>query len=185
LTGAVLHSWETFEDYPSYTFVDKHVLVYDQKSGLYVIKGSSMELVWMPDGTLLHPDDVDEYLEENPEAFVKYHLKDYFIDVAKFDPNLRWMIYRQYSYWIQTEWTKEEYGFPEEVGERIHAEWDPEKETYVPSDKLWLGLQTYLVFPEGVVPSDIHDGSGYEWLIDIYNAFPEEFKGFDYKWLPP
>ena len=190
VTGAVLHSWDTFEDYPSYTFVDKHVLVFDQESGLYVIKGSTMEYIWMSDWTLLHPDDVDEYVEENPDVFVLYHMKDYFIGVAKFAPTkdhpdenvLHWMLYRQYSYWIQTEYSKDVFGFPEEIGDRIHAEYD--EGTYVSSDELWQATATYFVLREGYAPSDIGDEGKFLWLERIYNAFPETFRGFNYKWVP-
>ena len=189
VTGAALHSWDTFEDYPSYAFVDKHVLVYDQESTLYVIKGSTMEYVWMSDWTLLHPDDVDAYVEEHPETFVLYHMKDYFIGVAKFAPTeehpndnvLHWMLYRQYSYWIQTEYTKEAFGFPEEVGDRLHLTWTGS--AYVSSDERWQGLSTYFVLHEGYEPSDI-GVIGFTWLAKIYDAFPETFRGFNYKWVP-
>jgi len=146
-----------------------------------------MECVWMSDGTLLHPDDVEAYVAENPDVFVAFHFKDY-IGVAKFNPDsheLDWMLYRQYSYLIQTEFTRDVYGFTEDIGERIHAKWDPDIGTYVPSDEAWLMLQTYFVLPEGDVPSMIdHDKGPYRWLATIYDAFPDEFNGFRYDWLP-
>lgn len=182
LTGGANHIEITFQDYPSYTFTKEYVEVYDKKEGYYEWKGAMLEYFWMSDGALLASGDVDAYIAANPEVSVLYHMKDYFLGLSDFDTsgNLLWQIYRQYSYWIQTEYTASTFGFPEAIGDRIHVEWDGS--TYISSTVLWQATATYFVIPPSG-PLSTYYTSG-QPMYDIYGAFPATFTGFGYKWLP-
>ena len=185
LTGGANHIEITFQDYPSYTFTKEYVEVFDKKEGYYEWKGAILEYFWMSDRTLLASGDVDAYIAANPGVSVFHHMKDYFLGLSDFDGNgeLQWQIYRQYSYWIQTAYTASTYGFPEAIGERIHADWTDS--TYVSSTTLWQATATYFVIPAG---GDLADYYGILATIGnmngIYAAFPATFTGFGYKWLP-
>lgn len=177
-TGHAVHVTETYQDYPSYTFVKSYVEVYDKKSGLSTWKGCTMEYYWMSDWELLAPDDVDAYMTANPGITVLYHMKDYFLGVSSYDTEgtLLWSISRQYAYWIQTEYTAGFFGFPEAIGERIHAEWTGS--TYVSSPDFWIATSTYFTIQEGEDLIGYYDGP----MAPIYAAFPEEYRG-GYNWL--
>ncbi len=179
-TGNAVHVTETFQDYPSYTFVKNYVEVYNKKSGLATWKGCTMEYYWMSDWTLLAPDDVDAYIAANPGVTVLYHMKDYRLGVSMYnsDGTLAWSLSRQYSFWIQTEYSATTYGFPEAIGERIHASWDGS--TYVPSTDFWMATATYFTIPAG---DSLLAYVGPTQMDEIYDAFPSSYTG-SYNWLP-
>ena len=183
-TGNAVHAQETFQDYPSYTFTKNYVEVYNKKADLYTWKGCTMEYYWMSDWTLLAADDVDSYIAANEGVTVLYHMKDYRLGVSIYggDADLEWSISRQYTYWLQTEYTAATFGFTEDIGDRIHAEWDEDEATYNPSDSVWLALSTYFTIPLGDDLTTYYDAVGLP-MSPIYDAFPDEYKGH-YNWLP-
>ena len=181
-TGNAVHAQETFQAYPSYTFTKNYVEVYNKKADLYTWKGCTMEYYWMSDWTLLAADDVDSYITANPGVTVLYHMKDYRLGVSIYDGDLEWSISRQYTYWLQTEYTAATFGFTEDIGDRIHAEWDGATSTYILSDTVWLALSTYFTIPHDADLS-VYYNLGSPSMSDIYGAFPDEYKGH-YNWLP-
>ena len=185
LTGGANHIEITFQDYPSYTFTKEYVEVYDKKEGYYEWKGALLEYFWMSDWTLLASGDVDAYIAANPGVSVFYHMKDYFLGLSEFDAsgNLLWQIYRQYSYWMQTAYTASTFGFPEAIGERIHADWTGS--TYISSTTLWQATATYFVILFNANLADYYGSSATIGNMNsIYGAFPVTFTGFGYKWIP-